>query len=95
MPKDDHRPQFPFEWTRVPTALEKAQTALSQLIDFTLALSAMCMEREVFTADELFKMEAVMKDARKKLGKDFTMEEGIKAVRAAFRIESRKDWKPK
>lgn len=80
---------------RKETPLEKAQRALNALIDYTLALSAMCMERNVFTAEELFKMEAVMGEARRKLGKDFTMEEGIKAVRAAFRIESRKDWKPK
>lgn len=74
---------------RLPSRLDKAETALSQLIDFTLALSAMCMERNVFTSEELFRMEAVIKDARRKLGKDFTMEEGIKAVRVAFRIETR------
>ena len=93
MLNDDHRPQFPFERIRQATPLEKAQLVLNELIDFTLALSAMCMERNVFTAEEMFKMEAVMKDARRKLGKDFTMEEGIKAVRAAFRIEIDKEGK--
>ena len=75
------------------TPLQKAQSALSALIDYTIALSAMCMEAGIFTSEQLFRMEDVIKDGRRKLGKDFTFEEGLKAVRAAFRIEiqSRKE----
>ena len=79
---------------RKETPLQKAQSALTALIDFNLALCAMCMERNVFTADELFKMESIVRDARRKLGKDFTMEDGMNAVRTAFHIEGRKGWRP-
>ena len=77
------------------TPLQKATAALSGLIDYTIALSAMCIEAGIFDSEQLFRMEAIIRDGRRKLGKDFTFDEGLKAVRAAFRIEiqSRKEKK--
>lgn len=72
-----------------PSKLDEVIHAVNNLSDFTLALCAMCMERNVFTSEELFKMESVLKDARRKLGSGFSTKEGIAAVRAAFRIEIR------
>lgn len=82
-----HDGQHEIQPIRQPTRLEKAESALSNLIDFNLAIAAMCMERGTFTHEELFKMESIIKDARRQLGSAFTIEEGMKAVRAAFRIE--------
>lgn len=75
---------------RPPSPLEKLQGTVVELIDFTLAIAAMNMEKQMFTHEELFRMEAIIKDARRKLGSAFTIEEGMKAVRAAFRIEGDK-----
>lgn len=77
------------KWPPIPleTPLQKLQVVVTELIDFNLAVAAMCMERGTFTHEELFRMERVIKDARRKLGTAFTIEEGMKAVRAAFRIE--------
>lgn len=82
--------RFPFGRIRHKTPFEKLQEIVTELIDFNLAIAAMCMERGTFTHEELFRMEAVIKDARRKLGTAFTIEEGMKAVRAAFRIEGGK-----
>lgn len=85
MLNDNHR--IPFERIRQPSRLDKAEATLTELIDFTLALAAMSMEAGTFTQEQLFKMESIIKDARRKLGSAFTLEDGMQAVRAAFRIE--------
>lgn len=74
---------------RPPNRIDGLIHAVNNLSDFTLTLCAMCMERNVFTSEELFKMEEVLRDARRKLGPSFDTKEGIAAVRAAFRIEVR------
>ena len=80
-----------FPWNINPlTPLQKLQNTVAELIDFNLAVAAMCMERGTFTHEELFRMEKIIKDARRELGPAFTIEEGMKAVRAAFRIEGKK-----
>ena len=80
-----------FPWNVKPlTPLQKLQRTVTELIDFNLAVCALCMERGTFTHEELFKMERIIKDARGKLGSAFTIEEGMKAVRVAFRIEGKK-----
>ena len=84
---NDHR--IPF--IRPPSPLQNLQGVVNQLVDFTLALAAMNIERGTFSHEQLFKMESIIKDARKKLGKDFTIEDGMKAVRAAFRIELQRE----
>ena len=81
--------EIPF--IRQPSRLDKAETALTELIDFTLAVAAICTEHGLFDHDHLFKMESIIKDARRKLGGSFTIEEGMKAVRAAYRIELSKE----
>lgn len=85
--RNNHRFQLPKE----PSRLEKAEQALTQLIDFSLAVAAICMERGTFTHEQLMKMESIIKDARRKLGSNFSIEDGMKAVRAAFRIEIERD----
>lgn len=72
---------------RRPSRLDKAESTLIELVDFTLAIAAMNMEAGHFTHEDLFRMESIIKDARRKLGRAFTIEDGMKAVRAAFRIE--------
>ena len=89
MPNGDHQFRIP----RPPTPLQKLQGVVTELIDFNLAIAGMCIERGTFTHEELFRMESIIKDARRKLGKDFTFEEGMKAVRVAFRIEGQRDKK--
>ena len=74
---------------RMPSKLDKMVQTVNALSDFTLALAAMCMEAGTFDSEQLFKMEEVLRGARRKLGVGFTTEQGIKAVRAAFRIEIR------
>lgn len=83
---NDHR--IPFERMREPSPLQKLQGVVTELIDFTLAMAAISMERGTFSHEELFRMESVIKDARRKMGSIFTIEEGMKAVRAAFRLEN-------
>lgn len=85
MPNGDHIP-----FIRPPSRLEKLESALSNLIDFNLAIAAMCMERGTFTHEELFRMEGIIKDARHRLGSAFTIEDGMAAVQAAFRIEGQR-----
>lgn len=74
-----------------PSKVDKLGGIVTQLIDFTLALAAMNIERGTFNQEQLFRMESIIKDARRKLGSAFTIEEGMKAVRAAFRIELGKE----
>jgi len=83
MPNGDHR--IPF--IRQPGPLQRLQGTVQELVDFTLAIAAMNMEAGTFNHEQLFRMEAIIKDARRKLGTAFTIEEGMKAVRAAYRIE--------
>lgn len=73
--------------------LERAEVALTQLIDFTMAIAAMNMVAGHFTLDQIIRMEKVVKEARRRIGKDFTFEEGMKAVVAAFKIEIQGDEK--
>lgn len=72
---------------RQPSRLDEVIHAVNALSDFTLAICAMCMEAGTFTSEQLFKMEEVLRDARRKLGPGFDTKEGIAAVRAAFRLE--------
>ena len=80
---------FPFHKPLSP--LQKVQGTLTELIDFNLAIAAMCMEKGVFNHEQLFRMEGIIKDARRKLGSTFTIEDGMAAVRAAFKIEISRD----
>ena len=73
------------------TPLQKVQGTLTELIDFNLAIAAMCMEKSVFTHEQLFRMEGIIKDARRRLGSTFTIEDGMAAVMAAFKIEILRD----
>ena len=86
MPNGDHIPLL-----RPPSPLQKLQAVTQELIDFTLAVAAMNIEAGTFNHEQLFKMEDIIRDARRKLGSAFTIEEGMKAVRAAFRIELGKE----
>lgn len=88
--RDDHGYQLP----RLPSRLEKLEQTVSSALDMILALHALNMVKGTFTHEELDKMIGIVAEARPKLSKTFTVEEGLKAIQAAFRIEIRSD-KPK
>ena len=68
--------------------LEMAESNLSNTIDLVLALHALLVAKGLSTHEEIDKMCHIVADARPKLGKEFTVEEGIKAIVVAFRIET-------
>ncbi len=72
---------------RPPSRLEKLEGTLSSVIDMVLALHALGMAKGLFTHEELVKMTELVSKARPKL-KEFTIDEGIKAIVAAWRIET-------
>ena len=80
---DGKRPFF----LRQETDLQKAQRHLSSLITDYLALVALLSAKGVIRLEELEKMVPIMGEARRTLGGDFTVEQGMKAVQAAFHIE--------
>lgn len=84
MPNGNHSQPF---LPRPPSRLERAETNLSHTIDLVLALHALLVTKGLSTHDEIARMVKIVADARPKLGKEFTVEEGIKAIVAAFRIE--------
>jgi len=73
---------------RLPNRIEKTEAALTQLIDFVLSIHALLQEKGYYTHEEVNRMERVMADGRRRLGKSFNIEEGIKAIRAAYRLET-------
>ena len=73
--------------------LKKAETSLTELIDFVLTEYAMLLEHGFFDHDQFARMNSILKEARRKLGADFTMAEGMKAIRMAYRLEIRSDKK--
>jgi len=72
---------------RPPSRLEILESNLHNTIDLVLALHAILMVKNIATHEEIDKMAKIVGDARPKLGKEFTIEEGIKAIVVAFRIE--------
>lgn len=73
---------------REKSPLQKLQGVVVELIDFILAVAAMNLEKGNFSHEQLFRMEAIIKDVRRKMGASFTIEDGMKAVRTAFRLEN-------
>lgn len=86
MPNGDHRRPFPLP--RPPSRLEIVESNLHQTINLLLALHATLMAKGLSTHEEIDKMARIVEDARPKLGKEFTIEEGIKAIITAWRIET-------
>lgn len=80
---DDHRYLLP----RPPSRLEKLERTVGSLIDMVLAMHALNNEKGTYTHDELSKMCDIVAKVRPKMSETFTVEEGIKAIRTAFRIE--------
>jgi len=80
---DDHRYLLP----RPPTRLEKLEQTVGNVIDMVLALHALSMAKGTFTHEELVRMTEIVARVRPKISETFTVEEGLKAIMAAFRIE--------
>jgi len=72
---------------RKPSRLEKAELRLSELIDIMFGIHALLIAKGLVTFEETSKMVDLVRHARVKLGKDFTVEEGLKAIIAQWRIE--------
>jgi len=72
---------------RPPSRLEMLEVNLSNTIDLMLALHALLVAKGLSSHEEIDRMVHLVADARPKLGKEFTIEEGIKAIVVAFRIE--------
>lgn len=81
--RNDHNvPLFP-----QPSRLDKLESSLSSTIDLVLALHAILVAKGLATHEEIDRMAGIVKDARPKLSGEFSVEEGIKAIVVAFRIE--------
>lgn len=83
MPNGNHRTPY----IRPPSRLDKLEQTVSSALDIILALHALNVVKGTFTHEELNKMVGIVAKARPKLSGTFTVEEGIKAIMAAFRIE--------
>lgn len=79
----DHR--IPF--VEPPSRLDRLESTLASLADITLAMHTLHIAKGQYTHEELIKMVGIVSEARPKVGKTFTIEEGLKAIIAAFRIE--------
>lgn len=84
---DDHN----FPLIRPPSRLEQVEMNLKSAIDILLALHALLVAKGLSSHQEIEKMTQIVADARPKLSKEFTVEQGIKAIIAAFRIEGSGD----
>ena len=73
---------------RMPSRLEKLETSLHNTINIVLAMHALNVARGQYTHDELDKMVGIVSKVRPQLSEVFTVEDGIKAIVAAFRIET-------
>ena len=76
-----------YERVRPPTPLEKLQVTMGKVIDMVLAIHALNLVKGTYTNDELSKMMDIVAKVRPKMSETFTVEEGLKAIMAAFRIE--------
>ena len=76
-----------YERVRPPTPLEKLQAVMSTTSDMVLAIHALNLVKGTYTNDELSKMMDIVAKVRPKMSETFTVEEGLKAIMAAFRIE--------
>lgn len=84
MPNGDHS-RSPF--VRPPTPLEKLQMTVGKIIDMVLAIHALNLVKGTYTHAELSKMMDIVAKVRPKMSESFSVEEGLKAIMAAFRIE--------
>lgn len=73
---------------RQPSRLEQLEASLNNTIDVVLAMHALNVAKGQYTHEELDRMVGIVSNVRPKLGSTFTVEGGIKAIVAAFRIET-------
>ena len=83
MGNGDHIP-----FIRPPSRQEKLEISLGNTINIVLALHALNVARGQYTHEELDRMIGIVEKVRPKLSEAFTVEQGIKAIVAAFRIET-------
>ena len=76
-----------YERVRPPTPLEKLQATMGKVIDMVLAIHALNLVKGTYSNDELLKMVDIVAKVRPKMSETFTVEEGLKAIMAAFKIE--------
>ncbi len=76
-----------YERVRPPTPLEKLQHTVGNVIDMILAIHALNLVKGTYTHAELTKMVDIVAKVRPKMGETFNIEEGLKAIMAAFKIE--------
>ena len=76
------------QFGKQPSRQEKAETSLSNTIDIVLAMHALNVAKGQYTHEELDRMVGIVSKVRPKLGEVFTVEQGIKAIIASFRIET-------
>jgi hypothetical protein len=83
-----HNEEFKLgDFLRQPGRLELAERTLSELIDFNLSLYAILVANNLASVSDLARMVKVVKDVRKRLGKQFSFNEGMKVIQATFKIE--------
>ena len=66
--------------------LARVENTLASLIDICLSMRAMLEEKGYCTTEEFNRMLAATGDARRRLGNAFTVDEGLRVIRAGFRI---------
>jgi len=65
----------------------QTQSTLANLVDFTLTIHALLVEKGLYSQEEFERMQKIVKDGRSKLNRSFSFEDGMRAIRAAYRIE--------
>lgn len=76
---------------RQPSRLDNLEASLGSAINILLAMHALNVAKGQYTHEELDKMVGIVSKVRPKLSEAFTIEEGIKAIVAAFRIETQEE----
>lgn len=71
---------------REPTRLERTETALKQLIDYTMALNAIAMQKGLWTVEE-FNRAFINMDAERKALRDIGHDAGMRVLYIAKKIE--------
>ena len=69
--------------------LEKAKLGLKGIIDDFFGLYCLLLEKGIITHEEVVKMQRIAEDVRLRLGRNFTIEEGLKIIRTTYRLETR------
>ena len=79
---------LPFPMPRQPSRLDKAEYNLNSTINIVLAVHALSIAKGLWTHEDVSKMTDIVAKVRPKMSETFTVEQAIKAIVAAFRIET-------